>query len=110
MLDVVNVTKHRIALTRLICSSHRLCIETGRWARPVVPRNERKCNVCNKLSDEYHFLLECVKFNENRKKFIKQYYWRNPSMLKCINLVTTKNSKELRNLAKYVYQCFSNMN
>ena len=31
MLDIVNVPKHRIALTRLLCSSHRLYIETDRW-------------------------------------------------------------------------------
>ena len=33
-LEHVNVTQHRKALCRLIVSSHRLRIETGRWERP----------------------------------------------------------------------------
>ena len=106
ILDTVNANRHRIALTRLICSSHRLSIETGRWRRPQIPRHERKCAICHKLGDEFHFLLECQVHNENRIKFIKPYYRRNPSMFKCIQLLTSTNKKELRNLAKYVYLCF----
>ena len=106
MLDTVNVPRHRVALTRLICSSHRLYIETGRWSRPVIPRNNRKCATCEKLDDEYHLLLECKLHTANRNKLIKRYYWRNPSMFKCIQLMTTTNQKEIRNLGKYVYQCF----
>ena len=105
MLDIINVPRHRAALIRLLCSSHRLYIETGRWSRPIIPRNNRKCATCDKLEDEYHFLLECTLHTANRTKFIKMYYWRHPSMFKCIQLMTTTNQKELRNLGKYVYQC-----
>ena len=107
MLDIVNVPSHRSSLTRLLCSSHRLRIETGRWVRPTIPRNNRICETCNKLDDEYHFLLECNLYKDNRSKFIKSYYWRRPSMFKCTQLMTTGNKKDLRNLAKYVYKCFT---
>ena len=106
MLDVITVSCHRVALIRLLCSSHRLYIETGRWSRPKITRNERKCPICNKLDDEYHFLLECSLHLENRNKLIKRYYWKRPSMFKCIQLLNTNNKKELRSLAKYVYLCF----
>ena len=107
MLDTVNVPSHRIAFIRLICSSHRLGIETGRWQRPQIPRENRKCSACNKLDDEYHFLLECTLFTDYRNTFIKKYYWKRPSMMKCTQLLNTKNKKELRNVAKYIWRCFS---
>ena len=106
MLDIVNVPSHRIAFIRLICSSHRLGIETGRWQRPQIPRENRKCSACNKIDDEYHFLLECTLFTDYRKKFIKQYFWKRPSMLKCTQLLNSNNKKDLRNVAKYIWRCF----
>ena len=62
LLVTVTVKKHRIALTRLICSSHRLRVETGRWDHPVTPPQFRLCSICNVVDDEFHFLLECMKF------------------------------------------------
>ena len=59
-LEIINITKYRIALTRLRLSSHRLEVECGRWRKPVsVPFQDRKCKQCNTLEDEYHFLIEC---------------------------------------------------
>ena len=55
-LNNVNIRKYRFALTRLRVSSHRLDIETGRWHKPnKIPRNDRKCQLCNSLEDEFHF-------------------------------------------------------
>ena len=102
LLVTVTVKKHRIALTRLICSSHRLRVETGHWDRPVTPPQLRLCSICNVIDDEFHFLLECMKFTANRP-----YYWRRPSMYKCVELFHTNNKKVLRNFAKYVYLSFN---
>ena len=55
---------HRIALARFMASSHRLGVETGTWARPIIPYEQRLCENCQKLDDEYHFLLECTKLSE----------------------------------------------
>ena len=89
LLDKINVPSHRIALTRLLCSSHRLHVETGRWVRPVIPRNDRKCPICLKLGDEYHLLFECILYDDLRKKYIKPFYRIRPSMFKCVQLITT---------------------
>jgi hypothetical protein len=55
-LNVVNVSKFRIALTRLRVSAHRLEVEAGRWHKPEkIPFENRKCKHCNVLEDEFHF-------------------------------------------------------
>jgi hypothetical protein len=105
-LNSITVKSHRIAFTKLITSSHRLAIETGRWQRPVIPRSNRLCVTCNRLDDEYHFLLECSKFSDIRTRLIKKYYWQRPSMHKCLQLLTTTGSS-LKNLAKFVFLGFS---
>jgi hypothetical protein len=104
-LNIVNIRKFRIELSRLRTSSHRLNIESGRWHKPrPIPRNERKCDVCNILEDEFHFLLECQMYSEYRKKYIKPYYWRNPNIPKFISLLNSSNKQEIKNLAVYVYK------
>ena len=104
-LDVVCVKSHRVALSRLIMSSHSLRIETGKWARPPIPRQDRMCKVCHQLGDEYHFLLECLSFQELRKRLIPKYYWNRPSMYKCVDLLRSSNKTVLKNLAKFVFRC-----
>ena len=52
-------------------SSHRLAIDSGRWVKPIrLPLEERKCTDCNVLEDEYHFIFECNRYTELRKKYI----------------------------------------
>ena len=86
-------------------SSHRLQIEAGRWHRPHrIPVNERKCLDCNNVEDEFHFILECVKYTEIRNKYIKKYFWRRPNIPKFIELMTSTNATTIRNLASYVYE------
>ena len=82
-LDFVSVGKLRFALSRLRSSSHRLEIETGRWARPnVIPFEERPCTSCHSLEDEFHFVLECSRYKDLRTIYIPDYYRRRPNMLK----------------------------
>jgi len=38
--------------------------------------NERKCTLCLKLEDEFHFLLECPLYKDLSKKYVKKYYWK----------------------------------
>lgn len=91
----------------LICKyrihAHCLQIETGRFYN--VNRNERYCTMCNDrlIEDEYHFILICRKYEDIRKRYIKQYYWRNPSALKLVQLLSVQNVKELNNLGKYLF-------
>ena len=106
-LDTVTVRKFRVALSRLRTSSHLLEVETGRWARPVrKPLNERLCTFCGVLEDEYHFILECTVYNEERAKFMKKRFWKRPNMIKFIELLTTENKSIMQKLACYVEKAF----
>ena len=64
----VDIDKHRVALTRLRCSTHKFMVEEGRYRG--IERNMRKCYLCsmNAVEDEYHFLLICPAYTDLRKK------------------------------------------
>ena len=53
---------HRIAFTKLRVSSHYLRVELGRWARPIIPINERTCNCTTTpvIQDEIHVFTNCL--------------------------------------------------
>ena len=60
----------------------------------------------NDIEDEYHFILECSKYAEIRRKYIKPYYCINPSAFKLTQLLSVQNIqniKELNSLGKYLY-------
>jgi len=79
----VNLYKFRRELTRLRVSAHRLEVETGRWHKPrAIPYPDRKCIACNKLEDEFHFMLECPLYKDIRKIYIKKYFWKYPNIFK----------------------------
>ena len=74
------------SLSQLRMSSHRLCIETGRWHRPnQTPISERICHVCSTLEDEYHFVLECSLYINFRKK---SYHHITGKDLVCLTILT----------------------
>ena len=106
-LNIIPVKSHRIALTRLITSSHHLKIETGRWARPIIPQSERICPFCpGKQEDEFHLLLECSSYRDIRQRFIPRYYTHHPSMLKTVQLLNTSSNKLIKALGKFVFLAF----
>jgi hypothetical protein len=67
-----------------------------------IDRNQRFCNNCSKhtVEDEYHFMLECSKYNDLRKEYIQTDYWWNSSAYKLILLLSVRNIKELNNVGK----------
>ena len=82
-------------------------IETGRWHRPhSIPYEERKCIVCDTIEDESHFILECSRYADIRKKFINRYYWSRPNVLKFNELMTSSNPRIVKNLASFVFEGF----
>lgn len=77
--------------------SHRLCIEVGRWHRPVsIPINERLCTTCNILEDEYHFVMECQLYANVRKQCLPAYFWKRPYMFKFTELIKTESIRILK--------------
>ena len=92
-----------VACKKQICkirmSSHNLFVESGRSQN--IPRSERICQLCNlDIEDEFHFVLKCPVYCDLRKKYIKHYYWRRPSVFKLVQLLSVNNVKELCSLGK----------
>ena len=52
--------------------SHRLKVETGRWTRPVTPKESRLCN-CKAVQSEEHVLLTCPLTAHLRNPFLDQF-------------------------------------
>ena len=107
-LQCVTYKPHRMALSRFIMSSHCLCVETGRWRRPdPIPYERRYCASCrNKIEDEYHMLFECELYDELRNTLIPRYFRTRPSMFKLIEFINSASNKQIRGLAKFVYNAF----
>ena len=87
-LDDIRNRKQRIVFSRLRLSCHKLKIETGRYQKPIVPRNQRVCEFCSKqdnytndtyIDDELHFLICCQKFYTQRKDLLEKIYSLFPS-------------------------------
>ena len=49
------------------------------------PLENRKCSVCLRLEDEYHFVLECQMYVELKKTYISPYFWKKTNMFKLLN-------------------------
>jgi hypothetical protein len=110
-LDIIHTENHRKALTKLIVSSHNLRIESGRWERPTPPANERMCHFClDKIEDEYHFLLECPNYANERSRLMPKYFRTRTSMYKCVELINSGKRKTIISLAKFVFQAFKKRN
>ena len=106
-LDDINVERFRTSLSKLRLSSHRLEVETGRWAKPnKIPYEHRKCKICDTLEDEFHFVFECALYVEIRQKYISKYFWKHPSMIKFIELLCTDSKKNIKMLSMYVDKAF----
>jgi hypothetical protein len=94
--------KHRIALSQLRCSAHRLAIEEGRYRN--IERCDRLCALCNmkQVESEYHFLLVCPFYKELRNQYINRYYSTWPNIHKFKLLMSSENKGILRKLATFV--------
>ena len=92
-------------------------IEEGRRKRPMIPRNERLCDTCNKLEDEIHFLIECDNYKcERFEKFkaiteeIPTFEQMTDSKAKFIFLMTQENEKLLNLIASCTHDWFKLLN
>jgi len=87
----------RMFFCRLRLSVHPLRIQTGRYGRNRIARDQRYCLFCNShdIEDEYHFMLICPFLEEIRKKYMYQSIITNAhqclNFWKCWALITKPN-------------------
>ena len=61
--------------------------ETGPNRPNRTPINQRICLKCEKIEDEYHFVIECILYQDLRKQYISPYFWKRPSMFKFVKQI-----------------------
>ena len=63
-----------------------------------------KCTLCdlNARGDEYHYILICPFFKQNREMYLKCYYYNRPSLIKFEQLFSSNNASTISKLAKFV--------
>lgn len=101
--------RFRFYFCRLRLSVHPLRMQTGRYARNHIIREERYCLCCNErdLEDEYHFVCVCSCLNVIRRKYLKRIYYINPSVHKFISFITSNNKNELVKMSLFVKEALS---
>jgi len=81
----------RSAVTQIRLSSHSFFIVRGRWVRPCIESVDRKCRLCNCIEDEYHCLIECPRFINERKGCLSLCLQKKPSMFDFVYFISCKN-------------------
>ena len=71
-LYLVKKARYRQAIAKFRCSSHTLEIERGRHTNPKTHVADRKCNCCDVIEDENHFLLMCDMNMPDREYFFQK--------------------------------------
>ena len=99
------IPKFRYAFVKFVTKNHRLPVVSGKWHRPRL-YNQRMCEVCDVLGDEYHFLLVFKSLCGLRQRYIPEYYFKYPSMYTFIAFMSSDYVKTIRNLAAFVYSSF----
>ena len=99
LLTLPSVLKRCVLKFR--CRNHRLPIESG--CRALVLRDMRTCPHCKRdVGDEFHYLLACPYFNNERRQFLQRQFWKNPSTLKLESLFENTSLKFTVNLANFI--------
>ncbi len=91
--------KSRIQISKLRCRNLKLPVKTH-----VYLETSNICNLCDSqlVGDEYHYMLICTAFQNERMLYIKKYYYSQPCILKFVQLMTKTGTKHLKHLAKFV--------
>ena len=90
-----------IAFCHFRCVNHKLPIELGRfWG---VERDDRVCELCqlNKLGDEYHYLLECTYFEQQRRMYLPRSLHCSPNTINFEKIMNSKDISVLFKLSKF---------
>ena len=99
------IEKSRVMITRWRLSCHQLRIETGRYERPKLTRDERTCTICNIVEDEHHALFDC-----SAHTFIRLHYVdilsRYTTVQTILNPISTDDANKI---GKYILEIERNM-
>ena len=69
-----------------------------------IDRENRQCLKCNSRSigDEFHYIMECHFFTENRSQLISRYLTQRPNILKFKQIMCTSEKIKLEKLCRLI--------
>ena len=79
-------------------------VERGRWQRPKVEYQERMCEECRVIEDEYHIIVECKRFYSFRKRILPKFLIERPNMYKLITFINTTSVKNLKDFGLFCHK------
>ena len=95
-----------ISIRRFKARNHQLKCETGTWARPKIPAEERVCLVCNEIEDEVHIIVcICSLYNTLRGKYISNEFITENPRLGFSALFNSDRKIHLDHLAIFIRKC-----
>ena len=94
-----------ISITRFKARNHQLKCETGTWARPKIPAEERVCLVCNEIEDEVHIVCVCPLYSTLHEKYISNEFITENPRLGFSALFNSDRKIHLDNLAIFIRKC-----
>ena len=67
----------------------------------------RRCNLCDRIEDEIHFVTECQLCTETRNKFLSEVGISHNDCTKTmfVNLLTSENEQLIQRLAQFITNC-----
>ena len=66
---------------------------------------DRTCQLCekNEIGDEFHYLLDCPHFHEQRLRFLGHYYSHHPNIIKFNKIMCQTSMGKIKKLASFCY-------
>ena len=73
-LDLTPVINAKRDYAKFRTCNHKLAVEILRYKRPVIPREQRFCEFCNRdeVEDENHIIFSCKTYKDIRETFFQK--------------------------------------
>lgn len=99
-----------ISMFKFRSCNHKFPVEKGRWEG--IDYIYRKCELCQKndIGDNFHYLLSCPYFQNQREQYLDSYYYKRPNVIKYKELLNTTNEKKLRHLSIFMKYLINHFN
>ena len=94
----MNNKAFRVAITKIRLSSHLFMIERGRWGANSLERNNRLCQICKCIEDEYHVIVECPIFNNERTGLLNKSLQQFPNIYNFYEYLKSEKIDEQKKL------------
>ena len=100
----MNNTAFRVAISKIRLSSHLFFVERGRWGQNSVERKDRLCSYCKCVEDEFHVLVRCPIFDNEREGLIPDFLRLDQNTANFIRYLNSSNQEEQKKLGLLCYR------